>query len=105
MTAKPLIVYLNDSTTATLDGSTNTPAAPLTLDGITKGIGYYEDDSLIHEPFNFSLKNYYPVETQHGVLKRIIFPENFPEDERFNLSSSQRQFLLNAMKILRRGRI
>ncbi|MGB5377003.1 MAG: serine hydrolase, partial [Muriicola sp.] len=100
VTTRPLIVYLNDSTTASLAGSTNTPAAPLPLEGITKGSGYYENDSLIHDPFNFSLKNYYPIETQHGVLKRIIFPETFPENERFNLSSSQREFLLNAMKIL-----
>ena len=100
VTTKPLIVYLNDSTTATLAGSINTPSVPLSLEGITKGSGYYENDSIIHDPFNFGLKNYYPVETQHGVLKRIIFPENFTEEERFNLSSSQRQFLLNAMKIL-----
>jgi hypothetical protein len=70
------------------------------LEGITKGIGFYENDSLIDQPFNFSLKNYYPIETQHGVLTRIIFPKSFPEKERFNLSPSQRQFLLNAMKIL-----
>ncbi len=100
VTTKPLVIYLNDSTTTSLEGSTNTPAEPLTLNGITKGIGYYEGDSLIDQPFNFSLKNYYPIETQHGVLKRIIFPMSFPEKERFNISPSQRQFLLNAMKIL-----
>jgi hypothetical protein len=100
VTTRPLIVYLNDSTTTSLAGSTNQPPVPLQLEGIAKGSGYYENDSLIHEPFNFSLKNYYPVETQHGVLKRIIFPESFPENERFNLNASQRQFLFNAMKIL-----
>ncbi len=100
VTTKPLVIYLNDTTTTSLEGSTNTSADPLTLEGITKGIGYYEGDSLIDQPFNFSLKNYYPVETQHGVLKRIIFPKSFPEKERFNISPSQRQFLLNAMKIL-----
>ncbi|NNJ90016.1 MAG: hypothetical protein HKP53_11490, partial [Eudoraea sp.] len=100
VTTKPLIIYLNDSTTTSLEGSTNAPAEPLTIEGITKGIGFYKGDSLIDEPFNFSLKNYYPVETQHGVLKRIIFPESFPENDRFDLSLPQRQFLLNAMKIL-----
>ncbi len=100
VTTKPLIIYLNDSTTTSLAGSTNTPAEPLRLEGITKGIGFYEGDSIIDQPFNFSLKNYYPIETQHGVLKRIIFPKSFPEKERFNISPSQRQFLLNAMKIL-----
>ena len=100
VTTKPLVIYLNDSTTTSLEGSANTTADPLILKGITKGIGYYEGDLLINQPFDFSLKNYYPVETQHGVLKRIIFPKNFQEKERFNISPSQRQFLLNAMKIL-----
>ncbi len=100
VTTKPLVIYLNDSTTTSLEGSTNTSAVPLRLEGITKGIGFYEGDSLIDQPFNFSLKNYYPIETQHGVLKRIIFPKSFPEKERFYISPSQRQFLLNAMKIL-----
>jgi len=100
VTTIPLVIYLNDSTTTSLEGTTNTPAEPLSLEGITKGTGYYEGDSVVDQPFNFSLKNYYPVETQHGVLKRIIFPKSFPEKERFNISPSQRQFLLNAMKIL-----
>lgn len=100
VTTKSLVIYLNDSTTTNLEGSVNTPASALSLEGIIKGIGFYEGDSLIDQPFNFSLKNYYPIETQHGVLKRIIFPASFPEKERFNLSASQRQFLLNAMKIL-----
>lgn len=100
VTTKPLIIYLNDSTTTTLPSSTNSPAENLTLKGITKGIGYYAEDSLQLEPFDFSLKNYYPITSQHGVLKRVIFPETFPENERFNLSISQRKFLLNAMQIL-----
>ena len=69
------------------------------LHGITKGIGYYAEDSLYLEPFDFSLKNYYPISSQHSVLKRVIFPEVFPENERFNLSVAQRKFLLNAMQL------
>ena len=102
VTTKPLVIYLNDSTTTLLAGSVNTPPKALQLEGIKKGKGYYEGDSLIREAFNFSLKNYYPVETQHGVLKRIIFPEAFPKGERFDLSDSQRTFLLEAMKTLPR---
>jgi hypothetical protein len=102
ITAKPLVIYLNDSTTTLLQGSVNTPAKPLLLEGIRKGQGYYEGDSLIREAFDFSLKNHYPVDTQHGVLKRMVFPEAFPAGERFALSESQRAFLLDAMKILPR---
>lgn len=102
VTTKPLIVYLNDSTTTLLPGSVNTPPKPLELNRIKKGMGYYEGDSLMTGPFDFSLKNYYPVSTQHEVLKRVIFPEAYEERERFGLSESQRSFLLDAMKILPR---
>ncbi|MGS0524575.1 hypothetical protein ACU8V7_04580 [Zobellia nedashkovskayae] len=49
------------------------------------------------EAFDFSLKNYYPIETQDAILKRIIFPETFAENERFNMNEEQRNFLLSAM--------
>jgi len=96
----PLVVYLNDSTTANFEGTINKAPEPLTLEKIRKGIGFYEDDSLMHEAFDFSLKNYYPISSQHGLLKRIIFPEKFQSEERFNLSQEQREFLLETMHTL-----
>lgn len=100
VTTKPLIVYLNDSTTASLENTINTSPKALPLNGISKGTGFYADDSLVHEPFDFSLKNYYPIDAQHGVLKRVLFPEKFAVEERFHLSDPQREFLLTAMHSL-----
>lgn len=100
LTTKPLIIYLNDSTTATYEGTVNAAAKPLELNEIQKGIGFYEDGELVNEPFDFSLKNYYPVKAQHGVLKRVIFPEQFDESQRFNLSDAQHQYLLKTMHTL-----
>lgn len=97
LATKPLIIYLNDSTTATYEGSINTSAKPLELNRIQKGIGYYEDGELIEEPFDFSLKNHYPIDAQHGILKRVIFPQNFNASERFNLSEEQHEYLLKTM--------
>ncbi|AZQ58664.1 hypothetical protein EJ994_07560 [Maribacter sp. MJ134] len=102
LTTKPLIIYLNDSTTTPTEPSLNSAPFPLKLNAIHKGIGYYEDDEQINEPFNFSLKNYYPVSTQHKLLKRVIFPEKFSNNERFNLTKNQHDFLLNAMHTLPR---
>jgi len=96
----PLVIYLNDSTTANYAGTVNKAPQPLTLNKIKKGIGFYEEDSLMQQPFDFSLKNHYPISTQHGLLKRIIFPEKFQPEERFNLSQEQREFLLEAMHTL-----
>ncbi|SHJ28137.1 serine hydrolase [Pseudozobellia thermophila] len=102
LATKPLIVYENDSTTSIFEGSINTAPKPLDLKGIKKGKGYYEDGELIDEAFDFSLKNYYPIATQHQVLKRILFPEKFAPEERFDLSADQRDYLLNAMQAVPR---
>ncbi|MCB0372193.1 MAG: hypothetical protein KDD31_04185, partial [Muricauda sp.] len=71
-----------------------------TLKGVKKGRAYYADGALVEEPFDFSLKNYFPIEAQNALLKRIIFPEAFPENQRFNLSKEQHQYLLESMHAL-----
>lgn len=97
LATKPLIIYLNDSTTSIFKGTYNSEAQPLSLKKIKKGNGYLEDENIIKEPFDFSLKNYYPISTQHEVLKRVIFPEVFEESEQFQLSSEQYEQLYMAM--------
>ncbi|MFS4417823.1 serine hydrolase [Maribacter sp. 2307ULW6-5] len=100
---KPWIVYLNDSTTSPTQPTVNTAPKPLEMEGVLKGRGYMEDDGLQEGAFNFSLKNHYPIATQHEVLKRVIFPEQFPQEQRFQLSEAQRKLLLDAMRILPRN--
>ncbi|WP_396590341.1 serine hydrolase [Allomuricauda sp. R78024] len=100
VTTKPLVIYLNDSTTTSSQSIINTYPKPLVLEKIKKGQGFYADDILQEEEFDFSLKNYYPIETQHTLLKRIIFPEAFPTEERFNLNEAQHELLLNYMHTL-----
>ncbi len=94
---KPWIIYLNDSTIGISKPTINTSPKPLSLDHIKKGKGYYEDDVLIEKPFDFGLKNYYPISTQHSVLKRVIFPDKFENDQQFHLGKEERQLLLTAM--------
>ena len=74
VTTRPLIVYLNDTTTSWSKPSINRPAVSLALNRIKKGTAHYEENTLINEPFDFSLKNYYPLSAQNEVLKRIIVP-------------------------------
>lgn len=94
---KPIIIYLNDSTTGITQPILNKTPKPLALFEIEKGRGYYENDEYINEPFSFKQKNYYPLSAQHNLLKRIIFPENFNLNEQFHLNKEQRDHLLNAM--------
>jgi len=102
LTTQPLVIYLNDSLTTLSNPIVNSPPHPLDLVGITKGTGFLEGDSLISEPFDFSLKNYLPVQTMHGLLQRVVFPESFPADSQLEISEEQREFLMNTMKTLPR---
>lgn len=100
VTTKPLVFYVDDSTTVSSMPIINSAPESLILNGIKKGKGFYAGDSLYSEPFDFGYKNYYPIETQSELLKRVIFPEAFPHKERFNLSKNQQTFLLNSMATL-----
>ncbi|MEX0361900.1 MAG: serine hydrolase, partial [Allomuricauda sp.] len=100
ITTKSLVIYLNDSTTSLSRPIINTYPEELIIKRVHKGSGYYDDEGLQNGAFDFSLKNYYPIKAQHALLKRIIFPESFVVEERFNLSSEQRRLLLDAMHML-----
>jgi len=100
VTTKPLVFYLNDSTISLSQSIVNSPIKPLDLNGIQKGKGFISDESYQEGPFDFSLKNYYPIKAQHALLKRIIFPEAFPEEQRFDISRQQHEYLLRAMHTL-----
>ncbi|TDQ30867.1 serine hydrolase [Zeaxanthinibacter enoshimensis] len=102
LTTRPLILYLNDSTLTPSRAINNKPALALNLKGIEKGVGYVKGDSLYHSPFSFALKNYYPLRTQHEILKRLVFPDQFPKDQQFSITKEQRHFLLQSMKTLPR---
>jgi Beta-lactamase enzyme family len=69
---------------------------------ILKGKGYMRNDSLIKEPFDFSYKNFFPLNEQQRMLKSVIFPASIPASSRFNLTSNDRQFLLQYMSQLPR---
>ena len=97
---KPLIFYLNDSTLAEWPGTVNQPVASLGLDLTMKGKGYYSGDSLIMEPMDFSRKNYLPVQSLHNLMKRVIFPEQFPPGESIHLKPEDREYLLRSMSAL-----
>ncbi|SHI62157.1 Beta-lactamase enzyme family protein [Aquimarina spongiae] len=70
----------------------------LTLQRTQKGIGYIYNDSLMQKPKDFSEKNYLPLSSLHGIMKRIHFPELFPENQQFRLTKSDSEFITQTMK-------
>ena len=83
----PDSLYLQPSITSEVTLSTNAKM------GLLKGRGYQSDGQLIKQPFDFSAKNRMSLADLEGVMKRIIFPEAFAEDQRFNLTEKDYSFL------------
>lgn len=80
----------------------NSPIEVLPLDNLLQGSAHIEDGSLIEEPFDFSDNNYLPLSSLHGIMLRLVFPQAFTEEERFQLSDEHREFVLNTMSTLPR---
>ena len=98
---KSVTLYNDDNSILTLPSIlSKKDNKPLRLNKIKKGIGYINDDKLVQTPFDFSNKNYYPLETLHNTLKRIVFPESFKKRQRFNLTKIDREFILFSMQNL-----
>ena len=69
------------------------------LDETSKGIGYWDDnlDTVVYRPFDMSAKNFITLTDLEASLSRIIFPEIYPGEKRFDLSNDQYQYLYNIM--------
>ena len=65
------------------------------------GNGYYNNqDSLIKGPLNFSEKNRIYLSDLTHILKSVLFFDQTPPSQRFNLTTEDRKFLLHYMHTL-----
>ncbi|WP_432326768.1 serine hydrolase [Mucilaginibacter sp. P25] len=61
---------------------------PMNLENMLQGKAYLDSsDRLVNKPLDFSEKNVYALADQQMVLKRLLFPETFPQKQRFNLTA------------------
>ena len=59
-----------------------------------KGKGYKNNaDSLVMAPLDFSKRNFYSLQDMENTLKRIIFPNKFPANQRFDLVKEDYEYL------------
>ena len=63
------------------------------LKSVLKGNKFLSNDQLINSPFDFRFKNQISIRDLNNILKRIIFPENFKKEERFDLQERDYNFL------------
>jgi Beta-lactamase enzyme family len=51
------------------------------------------NDSLVHEPFDFTWHNNLSLQTMQQLLQSVLFPNSVPEQQRFHLSDDDYHFL------------
>lgn len=65
---------------------------------INKGVAYIDqNDNLINAPFDFTYKNFMPLEEMQHMLRSVIFPD---DNSGFLLSEDDRKFVLQYMSQL-----
>jgi hypothetical protein len=64
-----------------------------------RGTGFYQNDTLITQPFNFSTKNQLSLPDLHGMLLQIMFPKAVPKKHRFYLTRDDYRFLYQYMSM------
>ncbi|MHC1739327.1 MAG: serine hydrolase [Ignavibacteriaceae bacterium] len=66
---------------------------------LLQGIGYYSGGNLKNEPMDFTYKNFLSLETQHCMLKAILFPKYVPVEMMININEDDRMFALKYMSM------
>jgi Beta-lactamase enzyme family len=51
------------------------------------------NDSLVNEPFDFTIHNNIPLESMQQLLQSVLFPKSVPKKQRFDLSANDYEFL------------
>jgi hypothetical protein len=68
------------------------------LGRIRKGRGQQlPNGRIVKRPKDFTQANYLSLEDADGILKRLVMPEAFANQQRFRLSTEDREFLLSQM--------
>lgn len=61
------------------------------------GNAYYKGDKLINGPMDFSKKNRLVLEDLHQLVRSILFPDDVPFRQRFNISTDDYRFVWKYM--------
>ncbi len=64
------------------------------------GLAYYQNGQLITEAMDFTFKNRMALTDLDSIVKRLIFPQLYSEQQQFALSAVDRDFMLHIMSAL-----
>ncbi len=89
--------------TITLTPPPDKPIQEISLKKQQKGKGYIKEQNRINAPFDFSKKNYFPLKSQHELMKRIFFGDQFSKKKKLQISNIDLYRIQKAMSTLPRN--
>lgn len=74
---------------------------PLSLKNTVIGKAYLDSvERLVNKPFSLENKNAFSISDQQAMMKKLIFPEAYPQKERFNLKKDDYKLVYTFMSKL-----
>lgn len=74
---------------------------PLTLTNLIVGVGYMDSkEQLVNKPYSFENKNVFTIKDQQALMKRLMMPEAYGANERFNLTKDDYKLIYTYMSKL-----
>jgi len=74
---------------------------PLDLTNLIVGIGYMDsNEKLVSGPYSFANKNVFTIADQHSLMRRLMMPETYPANKRFNLTAADYKLIYTYMSKL-----
>ncbi|MGV3546171.1 MAG: serine hydrolase [Pedobacter sp.] len=74
---------------------------PLTLTNLIVGVGYMDSkEQLVNKPYSFENKNVFTIKDQQALMKRLMMPEAYGANERFNLNKDDYKLIYTYMSKL-----
>ena len=74
---------------------------PLQLSNTVMGKAYLDsNDRLVNKPFSLENKNAFAITDQQALMKKLMIPEAFPENEQFKLSNADYNLIHTYMRKL-----
>lgn len=97
----PILFYHQDKLIYSQPEQYDPKEYPLQLTNTIMGKGYLDStEQLVNKPFSLENKNAFSISDQQAMMRKLISPEAFPEQERFNLSPEDYKLIYTHMSKL-----
>lgn len=94
----PIRFYKDDELIYSQAAQYDSKDYPLELTNLEVGIGYLDtNDKLVNKPYSFKNKNVFTIKDQQSLMKRLMMPDSYPIQERFNLKKEDYQLIYTYM--------